>query len=109
MKVKFVVINDCYGGFPHEGVNREYKSPKAFKKAMKRLINLTKDEVLREFGGWHPLTSSNPVLYKIKLAKDEYYSIDEYDGMESLHIYKKGSIKSTVKKIETNFNFEEDI
>jgi hypothetical protein len=29
--------------------------------------------------------------------------------MESLHIYKKGSIKSTVKKIETNFNFEEDI
>ena len=110
MQVKFVAINNSYGGFPH-GIEREYESVKAFDKVMDELINLSEEDIKYKFYGSHPLICSNPVLYKINLADDEYYTIDEYDGMESLHIYKKGDITSTFEKvseIKSNDTDEDD-
>lgn len=98
MTTKFVVINECYGGFPN-GMEREYNSIEEFENNLKRLENLTTKEVNRDHHGWHPLMCSNPVLYKIELADDEYYDIDEYDGMESLSFYKKGSINSQAIRV----------
>lgn len=96
MKKLFIVINECYGGFPVYGLKREYNSVEEFVETMRRLTNLTKDEITSKYGGWHPLTGSNPVLYEIELADDEAYEIDEYDGYESLHIFKKAEIQSEV-------------
>ena len=110
MQVKFVAINNSYGGFPHE-IEREYESVEAFNKVMDELTNLNKEDIKNKFNGFHPLNCSNPVLYKINLADDEYYSIDEYDGMESLHIFKKGSITSTFEKVSdpgSNYSDEDD-
>ena len=110
MQVKFVAINNSYGGFPHE-IEREYESLEAFDKVMDELINLSEEDIKDKFYGFHPLNCSNPVLYKINLADDEYYSIDEYDGMESLHIFKKGSITSTFEKVSdpgSNYADEDD-
>ena len=111
MQVKFVAINNSYGGFPLNGVEREYESVEAFNKVMDELTNLNKEDIKNKFNGFHPLNCSNPVLYKINLADDEYYSIDEYDGMESLHIFKKGSITSTFEKVSdpgSNYADEDD-
>ena len=93
MTTKFVVINKCYGGFPND-MEREYNSIEEFENNLKRLENLTAEEVSRDYNDWHPLMCSNPVLYEVELADDEYYDINEYDGMESLSFYKKGGIKS---------------
>ena len=96
MKKLFIVINECYGGFPIYGLKREYNSVEEFVETMRRLINLTKDEITSKYGGWHPLTGSNPVLYEIDLADGEGYQIDEYDGYESLSIYKKAKTQSKI-------------
>lgn len=96
MKKLFVVVNECYGGFPIYGLNREYNSVKEFVETMRRLINLTRDEITSKFGGWHPLNGSNPVLYEVELADGEGYQIDEYDGYEYLRIYKKAKAQSRI-------------
>jgi len=96
MKKLFIVVNECYGGFPAYGLNRQYNSVKEFKDAMTKLVNLTSTEIATKYNGWHPLMCSNPVLYEIELADDEAYEIDEYDGYESLNIFKKAEIQSEV-------------
>ena len=96
MKELFIVINECHGGFPIYGLSREYKSVKAFKEAMAKLYSLTNTEIATKYNGWHPLFCANPVLHVLHLADDEYYEIDEYDGYESLQLFKKAEIKSRV-------------
>ena len=98
---KFVVVNECYGGFPSRGVKREYDSREDFEKTIKDLILLTKEQVEEKHFGAHPLDCSYPVLYELDLAEDENYRIDEYDGLESLHIYKTAECTSVVKKLDS--------
>lgn len=109
MKKLFIVVNECHGGFPIYGLNREYKSVKAFKEAMAKLYSLTRREIDTKYNGWHPLLCSNPVLHVLHLADNEYYEIDEYDGYESLHIFKKGEIQSkVVAKHEFDLSAEDE-
>ena len=89
-----VAINKCYGGFPID-MNREYNSIQEYKDDLNRLQNITDEEISKKYQGIHPLECSSPILLEINLADDEYYSINEYDGMEAISFYKKGDIKST--------------
>lgn len=97
---KFVVVNECYGGFPN-GVEREYNSRKEFEMLIGFLALLTKEQVAEKYMGYHPLECSNPVLYELDLAEDEGYRIDEYDGFESLHIYKTAECTSVVQRLDS--------
>lgn len=97
---KFVVVNECYGGFSR-AVEREYDSRKEFEMLIGFLTLLTKEQVEEKYVGYHPLEHSNPVLYELDLAEDEGYRIDEYDGFESLHIYKTAECTSVVKKLDS--------
>lgn len=92
--IKFIAINNCYGGFPTD-MNREYNSIQEYKNDLNKLQSVTDDEVATKYGGFHPLMCSAPILYEVNLADDEYYEINEYDGMEGISFYKKGDIKST--------------
>lgn len=97
--IKFVVINNCYGGFPDD-MKRQYNSIQEYKDDLNRLQSVTDDEVVEKYHGFHPLMCSNPVLYEINLADDEYFEIDEYDGMESISFHKTGDIKSTQRRCD---------
>lgn len=97
---KFVVVNECYGGFPN-GIDREYDSRKEFEKTIGHIMFLTKEEVEQKYMGCHPLDCSYPILYELDLAEGENYRIDEYDGFESLHIYKTAECTSVVERLDS--------
>lgn len=95
---KFVVVNECYGGFSG-GMEREYNSQKDFEKDLGFLMLLTKEQVEKDYDRYHPLQFAKPVLYELDLAEDEDYRIDEYDGYESLIIFKTAKLTSTYKRL----------
>lgn len=97
---KFVVVNECYGGFPN-GIDREYSSREEFEKTIGHIMLLTKEQIEKKYFGAHPLDCSDPVLYELDLAEGESYRIDEYDGFESLHIYKTAVCTSVVKRLDS--------
>ena len=92
---KYIQINDCYGGACTR-LRREYESPEEFFKEVRTLKELSKEEVQKKYGGWHPLIGSNPILLGIELAEDEEYIIEEYDGLETLSFRKKLPIYSLI-------------
>lgn len=90
MKTLYIHINNCYGGFC-SALEREYKSPEEFKKALDELKRLTPEQIKKDYNDFDPLECSRPILLRIELDESELYRIDEYDGMESLYFEKKGN------------------
>ena len=99
MKVLYVGVNSCYGGYP-QWLPREFSSSEEFYEKLDKLSNLSNEEVIGDYGGSHPLECSNPELIKLEIADDEDWVVDEYDGMESIYFKKVAEITSKYTTIK---------
>ena len=102
----YVMYNNCYGGFTlSDAAIDEYKRRNPAGKNP-RLYELERDDqamvqIVREMGAAANSTFSEIKLQRIPAEYRDYYTINEYDGLETVllnhNVYQLEAIKSLVK------------
>lgn len=107
-----VLYNDCYGSWKISPIAEELYLLRKKENKIRRRSDPILIQIYNELGEKFDGTNSKTIIQKIPKKYENYYYIDQYDGLESIEIdytkYEMDNLKKNIKEILENNSMDND-